>query len=161
MLQFLLLLLLFQVVVSDQAAHLPRLRANIALNEPALRRHRATQAARAAAWAVPGRGWATQAAPPPPAAEDTAGDAALNVAATAVGVRAAALEWGDSGAAAAVGRAFDVVVCCETLHWPALDLWQVMITKATRSRLVKTPPLGVTLQPCVQSRLIGRFSFCF
>ena len=46
------------------------------------------------------------------------------LAASSVSVKVVSLEWGadDEVTEAAVGPPFDVVLACELLHWPALDL---------------------------------------
>jgi len=140
------------VVISDQGAHLPRLRANIDLNRELLRQSRAILAAKANVQGGVGDDCTTKV---PHLMGSVAGDdtgkteaetkaverrvvnevvttgESCDGAATQADaggcVLAAELEWGDSDAIARVlgGKAFDVVVCCETLHWPALDLWQV------------------------------------
>jgi len=127
-----------KVVISDQAAHLPRLRANIDLNREALRRSRAAPAPQDKPQADLGNGCTTEVAAAYSEGttsadmnavdEDDSRDDAQRIQTGARDyVKAAELEWGDNDAIERViaGRAFDVVLCCETLHWPALDLWQV------------------------------------
>ena len=122
-----------EVVISDLACHLPRIRANIVLNAAAL----APGPASPRAPERPGDGWASSApaatasSSPSPQTPEEGNPCVVSAAVLpwthdtkAISDAIAAAAQPSGGGCASPLHLFDVVVACEVLHWPALDLWQ-------------------------------------
>jgi hypothetical protein len=136
-----------EVVITDLPCHLPRLHANIDLNmekranaaNSSTPKTACTVRAVALPWGVSARETAAALAPSPPPKESAAtttttstttatpNTAAITANASVPKTREAACcckEIKEKEVDVDAAAVFDVVVACEVLHWPALDLWQ-------------------------------------
>lgn len=124
-----------EVVITDLPCHLPRLHANIALNmkkranaaNSLTPKTACTVRAVALPWGVSARETAAALAPSPPPKESATTTTTSTTTARVPKTREAACcckEVKEKEVDVDAAAVFDVVVACEVLHWPALDLWQ-------------------------------------
>jgi hypothetical protein len=167
-----------EVYITDLKCHLPRIEANVALNKYALEAahicKRFVSSAKTTAndeeevkevsmLSHPGDGWSSSSLPLPPPLPPPSSSSATRSYAQVGGegcnVKVAQLEWGcdltcHEQEEVKFQIPFDVVIACEVLHWPALDLFQVHSHQRERERERDNGPYLVI---CNKGRL--RFFF--
>jgi hypothetical protein len=137
-----------EVYITDLKCHLPRIEANVALNKYALEAARICkrfvspaktttneeEVKKVSMLSHPGDGWSSSSLPLPPPSSSSSSSSATRSYAQVDGedcnVKVAQLEWGcdltcHEQEEVKFQIPFDVVIACEVLHWPALDLFQV------------------------------------